>query len=87
MGVLPSVIVRLSSSVDAAGTINEIANRFNIALKSKLPLAARDYEFTLPLPLQDIGEVFTMARTLGSLPSVEWAEPNMVVSVNPVHSR
>ena len=80
MGVLPSLVVRLSPSADLGSTLSSIEQNFNLSQRSQLRYSELEFEFQMLQPVSDIGEIFALVRSLGALATVEWAEPNIVVS-------
>ncbi|MDP6977375.1 MAG: S8 family serine peptidase [Myxococcota bacterium] len=80
IGVSPSVVVRLAPSAAASQVIPEIEGSGPLFLNRALRSSTREFEFAIRPAPADAGEIFAAARAIGAMPSVEWAEPNLIVS-------
>ena len=80
LGVMPSIVVRLSPTADATATLSEIEASLGLSLATPLASTPREFELQMHESPNDVGEVFALARALDALTAVEWAEPNLVVS-------
>ena len=80
LGVAPSVLVRLTPSADPSKTIPGIEDALSVSFTRSPRAAPLEFEFEMRDLPDDAGEIFALARALDALPSVEWAEPNLIVA-------
>lgn len=79
LAIVPHIIVSRDKNVDPDYVMAEL-HKYNLSLVSKLAFTDTEYELKMDEPVSDIGKIFELTRTLAELPSVNWAEPNFLVS-------
>lgn len=80
LAVAPEIIVSIDDAFDPDNVITELQD-YNLTLVSKLAFTDSEYEMKINETVSDIGRIFELTRTVAELPSVNWAEPNFMVSV------
>lgn len=79
LAVMPTVIVSIDDKVDKDTAMVEL-QAHNLSLISGLRLSNAEFEMQVNKPVEDIGRIFELVRTVAELSFVKWAEPNFIAS-------
>lgn len=76
----PSIVVRLADDTDRDAVMAALKED-RLSPAAELVYTDREVEMRIVEPVEDIGRIFELARTLAARPDVQWAEPNFTVKI------
>ena len=79
MGILAEMVVRVVKNADLELTRAALESQ-GLSLISKLNFTEQEYHFEITENITDIGQIFELTRSVAALPSIEWAEPNFLIT-------
>jgi subtilisin family serine protease len=80
IAVAPYIIVSIDNSFGREYVISELM-KYGLSKASALSFTMDEVEMKINMPHDDIKSIFQLTRTVADLPFVNWAEPNLIVSI------